>query len=165
MSKQSKNIAGMKFGKLSVMERGAKNSQGHYLWTCVCDCGKQVGVWGTNLVAGKSRSCGCLVSETNRKHGESGTLMYHRWANIKARCHNPNNRDYKHYGARGVTMCDMWLDDYLQFKKDMGQIPSIYHTVERKDNDIGYTPTNCKWATRLEQSKNRRKRDDRRAED
>jgi hypothetical protein len=161
MVRQSKDLTGNRFGRLRVLERGTKSEQGHYLWTCSCDCGSSVQVWGTNLTSGKTKSCGCLVSATNTKHGESGTLMYHRWANMKSRCHNPNNRDYKDYGARGITVCDEWMEDYLQFKKDMGKIPSIYHTVERKDNDIGYTPNNCKWATRLEQSKNRGKRNGR----
>lgn len=98
------------------------------------------------------------------KHGEVkrvdgkrvASKEYRSWQAIKNRCHNPNHKDYAYYGAQGIAMCDSWLHDFSAFLLDMGRAPSVNHTVDRVDGDIGYCPSNCRWATREEQSRNRK---------
>ena len=112
-----------------------------------------------SLTKGATRSCGCLNDETRRigKHGGNRvgarTLEYQSWASMIQRCTNPKNRKYHRYGARGVGVCPEW-SDFTQFLKDMGPRPSAKHTLEREDNDLGYSPGNCIWATKAVQNRN-----------
>lgn len=99
-----------------------------------------------------------------QRHGDSslgdGTRRraseYTVWENMRARCYRAANKDYKHYGGRGITVCDRWRHSYANFRADMGRKPTPLHTLERKDNDAGYSPENCVWATRSENLKNKR---------
>ena len=157
------NLLGKRFGRLLVTE---KIEPGR--WKCKCDCGNETIVRAGGLTSGKTRSCGCLkdelASERLTTHGETGSRLYYVWTGMKQRCTNPNHKSYESYGGRGITVCDEWLHDYEAFRKwaiESGYdetAPTHQCSIDRIDNDKGYSPDNCRWATASEQRVNSRKR-------
>ena len=131
-------------------------------WECRCSCGSTKTVIGrTNqLTSGLLRSCGCLrreiVGKANTTHGLIDSSEYRTWLNIKARCCNKNHLDFPGYGGRGITVCDEWKESFEAFYRDMGPRPSPQHSIDRRENDKGYSKENCRWATQKEQCNNRR---------
>lgn len=91
------------------------------------------------------------------RHGLRTSPEYTAWVGMKGRCNNPNRREYKHYGARGIKVCERWINSFTNFYKDMGVKPSAKHSLDRIDFNGNYEPGNCRWATSLEQRANQRR--------
>lgn len=157
------DISGKKFGKLTAIEPIGKTKHNEIIWKCQCDCGKQAEVTGINLRRGKTKSCGCL---TNRnlakiKRIDNSEKSYKRihgiWKGMKTRCYNSNSKGYKDYGARGILICEEWKECFLHFYEwsiNNGYADDL--TIDRKDKNGNYEPSNCQWVTMKQQSNNKR---------
>lgn len=155
------NLIGRAFGKLTVLgwagksEVGTKGQKTDF-WVCQCECGdpeyNPISAPTQSLRSGNTKSCGCL----SRKHLMSKHPLHLRWCNMIRRCHDPNNPVYNRYGGRGITVCDRWRENFANFYADMGEPPTEKHSLDRINNDLGYSPENCRWATPREQNRNTR---------
>lgn len=146
-----KNLVGETFGRLTVMCQ-VQNTGGRATWFCQCSCGGSKIIDSKALRTGKTASCGCLKAT----HGLSGSHpQYGVWLSMRARCNTTTDASYKHYGARGIKVCERW-DDFTAFIEDMGPRPPKA-SIERRNNDGNYEPSNCYWATQVEQMSNTRR--------
>lgn len=171
------NLVNQRFGRLLVVSKAAPQFKGQTTrFACLCDCGKDAVVFSSDLRRGLTTSCGCLASEKlaerNRlhpthtpryiKHGHlrqgQCSPEYHSWSGMCSRCLNPNATGYENYGGRGIRICDRWLGEhgFENFLADMGPRPEN-KTLDRKNNDGNYEPSNCRWATASEQQSNQRR--------
>lgn len=151
---KSKIKIGDKFGRWVVLENIGVRKEKTY-FKCLCICGNIKVVLGSHLSSNHSKSCGCLKKEQAIIHGMYRTPEYNAWNAMIQRCTNPNNPAYKNYGGRGITVCTEWKDSFIAFFTDMGKRPERL-TLERKNNNLGYSKENCIWDTRINQSRNQR---------
>ena len=169
---RSLDLIGVRFGRLVVvseMRRYRENSGApRRRFRCRCDCGRFISATRVALRSKSrpARSCGCLQRdrsrEANTTHGASratggGTAEYRTWKAMLQRCHDPSYKQWKDYGGRGIGVCVRWRVSFSSFLADMGKKPSRRHSIDRKDVNGNYTPTNCRWATPFLQNSNRRK--------
>lgn len=168
---------GNKYGRLTVIENKGKDVHRNTLWLCHCECGNDIVVRGSDLRSGKTKSCGCLQKEIacktisnynssnnyippsvyNVKHNMSHERLYNIWIGIKTRCFNSNHDNYKYYGERGITMCDIWAHDFTAFME--WACANGYNdllTIDRIDPDENYCPDNCRWVLPKNQLFNKR---------
>lgn len=154
------DIAGKTFWRLTVIKRVENDRHGKTMWLCKCECGNELVSNGAHLKKGHSKSCGCLQKETIKylatTHGKCKSPEYRAFKNMLLRCYDEKSKGYENYGMRGIAVADIWRYDFSQFYQDMGPKPSPQHSIERMDVDGNYEPGNCKWATNVEQSRNRR---------
>jgi hypothetical protein len=148
-------LTGKRFGRLIV-----RAYAGDRKWSCVCDCDAHHDARGSDLRKGRIKSCGCLRRELNKtraiKHGMCGTPEYSSWTSMKQRCLYTCVNGFENYGGRGVTFCEEWRS-FLAFFADMGERPPGC-SLDRIDPNGNYEPGNCRWATALQQTHNRRPR-------
>jgi hypothetical protein len=151
------NLNGKQFGLWTVL-----GYTEHGRWLCRCQCGQLVTVFSESLSQGRSTKCKSgihnNIGNRARTHGMSrrGISEYSAWLSMKQRCSNPNYRNYKFWGGRGIAVCERWKDSFENFFSDMGKKPTPQHSLDRIDNDKGYGPDNCRWVTRSVQNSNRR---------
>lgn len=168
--RQLDDLSGRNFGRLMVICRtekpiNVKNNKPY--WLCECECGNQKVIKGSDLKSGNTQSCGCLMIENIKKanttHGMYGTRFYTIWQDMKSRCNYSRNDNYAYYGGRGIEICKEWYsfnnfmidmyDSYVDFENEYGKNSA---TLDRVNVNGNYEINNCRWATILEQNRNKR---------
>jgi hypothetical protein len=161
------DIAGQRFGRLTAVRQTARSSREprrNPRWLFRCDDGKEIEADKYHVLSGNTRSCGCLSIEAKVEratiHGHAArnrqTSEYRTWSGMHKRCSNPNDKEYKNYGGRGIRVCERW-NEFENFLADLGPKPSPKHEIDRFPNKNGnYDPDNCRWATKIQQANNKR---------
>lgn len=161
------DMTGKKYNKLFVIKRVENDKDGNAKWLCKCDCGNTFIAHGSRIRSGKVKSCGCLQKEVARKMVQEKSWFAKsigkvflkeiraRYYSIRQRCYNPNNEEYKHYGGRGIGLCEEWLKEPNTFYEwAISNGFGKHLTLDRIDNNKGYSPENCRWVSQTVQNKN-----------
>lgn len=154
------DLVGKRFGRLVVLDDFGTDKKQNVLWRCMCECGEFAVSTAYDLRKGRVKSCGCLLREgTATKHGmarggKSRSPTYNVWAAMVQRCTNPKDKSFAAYGGRGIEVCAGWKE-FEGFFADMGECPKGL-SLDRRDNNKGYEASNCYWATKMEQARNKR---------
>lgn len=152
--KPPQSLDGQRFGRAVVVGQpwpGPNNRTWH---VCQCDCGNQFCCPKSNLLVGKTKSCGCLKLDLQTVHGQKHHPSYKRWMCMKYRCENPSSSNYNRYGGRGIKICERW-HNVLNFIEDIGSPPSPIHQLDRINNDGDYEPGNVRWVLPVQNMRNR----------
>ena len=161
------DLKGKRFGRLTVIKFHSLKSYGnqghkqhHARWTCVCDCGVKKIVSARHLTGGAIKSCGCLclelAAERKTTHGISRSRIYCIWNTMWQRCYSKKCISYPNYGGRGIKICKSWEDPVAFYKWARSHGYKKNLSIDRINNDKGYSPANCRWATNKQQANNKR---------
>jgi hypothetical protein len=152
-----KELTGKRYGRWMVRRFAEISKHREAIWVCACDCGTERNIRGSHLISGHSKSCACGRTQHGFNKLSGAHPIYKVWGSMKARCSNPNSKDYKNYGGRGITVCERWMF-FPNFRDDMFGGWKHGLTIDRINNDGNYEPGNCRWATRAEQNRNKQQK-------